>query len=530
MIDVKQIAKPRSSGSDGTSTSGGSYGSIGAMTQEAKHAAKADLATYAEQAEYANRAGYSSRAAYADMAGDISEDSPINDRFLSKVTADIAQGHITFQQGLTALGLAVFKNGADFGEFVKSMYAGKGAGIDAQGNAEVESIRVRSYFECLELIVNRLSAIEGDQLLTEADTIESVDDLGNSCYGLHLKSKWDGYFTAQAENNVLKGIINTLAQGSGTYYTAWFRVNSVNTANNYIEVTQYPDSEVPSGKNYPPCEMMKIARWGNQTDTKRQDCLYLSSTEGRIVKLQGVTKPILENSNYGAAFGTLPEFVRELTDDEGNLLPLRDGMDYMYIPGIVTMDVIRLNKWTLRPIVTYVDRGAWKQGEKYYCETENPDTGEYETSDVWYNGCKYRCCKNLTTTAPAWNNTDWAMIEGNPDFAVEFQEPESIIDPDKIDLTLTIVATLYNMDITDDILDADISWTRYSEDADGNERTASDNVWSLKHADSGKSLHLTKDDMDFGGYMPKTIKFTATVTLRDGMGNETATAAVSYEY
>lgn len=58
------------------------------------------------------------------------------------------------------------------------------------------------------------------------------------------------------------------------------------------------------------------------------------------------------------------------------------------------------------------------------------------------------------------------MIEGNPDFAVDFQEPESILDPDKIDLTLTIVATLYNMNITDDILDADVMWTRYSEDAE----------------------------------------------------------------
>lgn len=532
MIDVKQIAKPRNNGSGtgGASTGGSSYGTIGKMTDEAKHAAKADLATFAEQSDYANRAGYASRAAYSDIAGDVAEDSPINDRFLSKIAADIAQGHITFKQGLTAIGLAIFKNGADFGEFVKSMYAGKGAGIDAQGNAEVESLRVRSYFECLELIVNRLSAIEGDQLLTEADTIESVDDLGNNCYGLHLKSKWDGYFTAQAENNVLKGIINTLAQGSGTYYTAWFRVNSVNTANNYIEVTQYPDTEVPSGKNYPPCEMMKIARWGNQTDTKRQDCLYLSSAEGRIVKLHGVTKPILDNSNYGAAFGTLPDFVRELTDDKGNLLPLREGMDYMYIPGIVTMDVIRLNKWTLKPLVTYVDRGTWAQGEKYYCETENPNTGEYETSDVWFNGCKYRCCKNLTTTTPAWNNTDWAMIEGNPDFAVEFKEPESLLDPDKIDLTLTIVATLYNMDITADILDADISWTRCSEDAEGNERVASDNVWSLRHANTGKSLHLTKEDMDFSGYMPKVIRFTATVTLRDGMGDEAATAQVSYEY
>ena len=530
MIDVKQIAKPKQSGGNGGSAAGGGYGSFSKIADEAKHAAKADTAQFAEKADYADRAGMASRAAFADRAYDLSEDSPVNNRFLSKVAADIAQGHITFQQGLTAVGLAVFQDGAHFGEFVKSLYAGKGAGIDKDGNAEVESLRVRSYFECLELIVNRLSAIEGDQLLTEADTIEAVDDLGNGCFGLHLKSKWDGYFTAQAENNVLKGIINTLAQGSGTYYTAWFRVNSVNTVNNYIEVTQYPDTEVPSGKNYSPCEMMKIARWGNQTDTKRQDCLYLSSTEGRIVKLKGVTKPILDKANYGATFGTLPEFVRELLDDEGNPLPLRDGLDYMYIPGIVTMDVIRLNKWTLKPMVTYVDRGTWQQGTKYYCETENPDTGEFETSDVWFNGCKYRCCKNLTTTAPAWNNTDWAMIEGNPDFAVEFREPESLLDPDKIDLTLTILATLYNMDITDDILDADISWTRYSEDADGNERVASDNVWSLRHANAGKSLHLTAADMDFNGYMPKVIRFTATVTLRDGMGNEAATAEASYEY
>ncbi len=195
-----------------------------------------------------------------------------------------------------------------FGEFIKSLYAGKGAGIDADGNAEFESVRVRSYFECLELIVNRLSAIEGDQILTEADTIESVDDLGNNCYGLHLRSKWDGYYTAQRENNVLKGIINTLAAGSGLYYTCWMRVNSVNTDNNYIEVTAYPDEDTPAGTNYPPCADMKIARWGNQTDKTRQSCIYLSSTEGRIVRLTGVTKPIIEPENYGATFGTLPEF------------------------------------------------------------------------------------------------------------------------------------------------------------------------------------------------------------------------------
>lgn len=528
MIDVKQIAKPKNSGSGGGSTSSSTY--ISKAVEEAKHAAKADKATYAEQAQYATKAGQAARAAYADMAWDLDADSPVREQFLSRVAADIAEGYITFNQGLAALGLATFKDGAHFGEFVKSLYAGTGAGIDEKGNAEVESLRVRSYFECLELIINRLSAIEGDQLLTEADTIESIDDLGNGCYGLHLKSKWDGYFTAQAENNVLKGIINTLAEGSGTYYVAWFRVNSVSTANNYIEVTAYPDDETPAGKNYAPCEMMKIARWGNQTDTTRQSCIYLSSTEGRIVKLTGVTKPIIDKTNYGATFGTLPDFVKELTDESGNPLPLRDGLDYMYIPGIVTMDTIRLNKWTGKPIVNYVDRGQWVEGGLYYCEAQNPDTGEYEASDVWYKGCKYRCCKNLTTTAPAWNNTDWAMIEGNPDFTVDFAEPESLIDPDNISITLTIVAKLHNIDVTDDILDADVQWTRYSEDADGNERIASDNAWITKHANSGKSVTLTKDDMDFNGYMPKTIRFTATVVLRDGEGSETAADSVSYEY
>lgn len=366
--------------------------------------------------------------------------------------------------------------------------------------------------------------------MTEADTIESVDDLGNNCYGLHLRSKWEGYFTAQRENNVLKGIINTLAQGSGTYYTGWYRVNSVNTANNYIEVTIYPDEETPAGKNYPPCEMMKIARWGNQTDTTRQSCIYLSSTEGRIVKLKGVTKPIIDKTNYGATFGTLPDFVREMLDEDGNPLPIRDGLDYMYIPGIVTMDIIRLNQWTGKPIVTYVDRGEFVQGEKYYCEAQNPETGEYETSDVWYMGCKYRCCKNLTETTPAWNNTDWAMIEGNPDFTVSFADTDILFDPDKFDLTLTIIAKLHNIVITDDILDADVMWTRYSEDADGNERVASDNAWAVKRAGAGKSIHLTREDIDFNGYVPKVVRFTATVTLRDGMGEEAATEAASYEY
>lgn len=463
------------------------------------------------------------KAGFADIAKDLSEDSPVRQQFLSRLADDVAKGNITFEKMIAVLGLSLFKGGAQFGEFIKSLYAGKGAGIDENGNAEFESVRVRSYFECVEFIVNRLAAIEGDQILTEGDTIERVEDLGDNCYGLYLKSKWDGYFTAQYTNNVLKGIVNTLAAGSGVYYTSWLRVNSVNTANNYIEVTLYPDEETPAGKNYPPCEMMKIARWGNQTDTTRQSCIYLSSTEGRIVRLTGVTKPIIDAANYGATFGTLPEFLQAMN------LPTIEGQDYVYARGLIVQDIIRID-YQGKPVCTVVDRGAWSASSDYYCEALNPATGIYEISDVWYNGCKYRCAKTGTTTAPAWNNTDWAMVEGNPEFTVEFADTDYIFDPDRFNLTLSIIAKLYNMDVTADILDADVQWTRYSEDADGVERVISDQAWALKRAGAGKSIDLTIADCDFNGYMPKTIKFIATVTLRDGMGNEAGTDTAIFQY
>ena len=73
-------------------------------------------------------------------------------------------------------------------------------------------------------------------------------------------------------------------------------------------------------------------------------------------------------------------------------------------------------------------------------------------------------------------------------------------------------------------------WTRYSEDAQGVPRVASDNAWAIKRAGAGKSMHLTAADIDFNGYIPKTVKFTATVTLRDGMGNAAAEQQASFEY
>lgn len=457
------------------------------------------------------------KAGFADETDDFSENGKASRKILRKDIADVAEKLIRFAEGAT------------FGDFVAGINGGKGAQIDALGNAEVESITVRSYMKVMELIVNRLTALEGDQLFTESDTIESVSYLGDNCYGLHLRQKYKGYFTAQHVNNVLKGIVNNLATAAveGTealYYTSWMRVNSVNAVTNYIEVSLYPDSEVPAGKNFPPCELMNIARWGNQTDESLQQCFYLSSSEGRIVKLTGVTKPILENWNYGMVFGDMPSFLKEMK------LPLMKDRDYMYAAGIITQDIIQID-YQGKPVVTYVDRGNFDKTAQYYCASLNDETGKYETSDVWYTGCKWRCQKTGTHTEPRWNSTDWAMIEGNPAFSVDFQEAEAIYDFDNFVAPLTIVATLYGQDITDDILDTDVAWTRYTENSQGVQRVTSDNVWAEKRGGSGKSIVLTQEDLslDSDG-VPKKISFTATVILRDGMGKEADRQSVSLDY
>ena len=47
---------------------------------------------------------------------------------------------------------------------------------------------------------------------------------------------------------------------------------------------------------------------------------------------------------------------------------------------------------------------------------------------------------------------------------------------------------------------------------------------------AGKSIHLTREDIDFDGHGPKMVRFMATVTLRDGMGEAAAKDKAVFEY
>ena len=404
--------------------------------------------------------------------------------------------------------------GLEVGDSIDSMVAGKGIIADRDGRMQLSRLEVRDSLTVLELIFNRLSAMESDYSFSESGTIESVSQLEDGTYSLKIKKRWDNDFTALAENDVVYGVVNDLTSGSGHYYTSWLRVLHVDASANTINAVMYPDSEVPGGKNYPPEPLMILSHRGNPVDEERQGYWYLSSREHCICMLNGVTKPVLEESNYSVIVGRLKHL--SLFDN----LPINYLHSYIYVRGLVAQDIHRIDFQGVLPRIAN-DRGEWSMetatgAEPYQADreaqTETVRVMMYDT--VWHYGCKWMCLVSGTTDEPKYGAAGWAMVEGNPDFSIDIESSNGwYFDAERFATTLTITGELYNRDVTAHILDADVEWTRDT----GN--VTEDNAWAVAHAETGKSLPLTVNDLG-PNYMNMTgCKFIARVLLRDGQNN-----------
>lgn len=425
------------------------------------------------------------KAGYADIAGDIE-----GDKYIHKDRVDRTDYLLKF------------------GEFIDSLIAGKGAGIYPDGRAQFQTLEVRSSATFLEVIFNRLSAMESDYSFSESGTIESVTLMDDGTYQLKLRKRWENDFTALAENDVVYGVVNNLASGGGDYYTSWLRVLHVDTSANTINAVMYPDDEVPGGKNYPPEPLMIITHRGNPVNEDRQSYWYLSVREHCFCMLDGVTKPILEESNYAILIGELKQL--SLFSN----LPINYRHSYIHCRGAVIQDLLRIDYEGI-PVRSENNRGKWSAEEA----VSDPYKSTQDMYDaVYHYGCKWMCLTTGTTDVPKYGSVGWAMIEGNPDFTIDIESTNGWhFDAEKFATTLIITGELYNQDVTDHILDEDIEWTRDTGDV------TEDNAWAVKRADAGKSLPLTLEDLG-PNYMNLTgCKFIARVLLRDGQNNHETT-------
>lgn len=454
------------------------------------------------------------RSTITEIAGDIIGERMGASLNVSDILGRISRYFISKINSDTANGLITFLKGTEYGEFIDSMIAGKGAGIYPDGRGQFERLEVRGSAVFKEIIYNRLNAQEGDTSYSENGVIESVTLESDGTYTLKLRKRWENDFTAFQEGDIVYGIVNNLFS-TGEYYTSWVRVLSKNIAANSISVLVYPDSEVPGGRNYPPTELTIITRRGNAFNEDRQSYWFLSATTDKcLVWLEGVTKPILEQNNYYMILGRLPNL--DLFDN----LPINYKHSYIFARAGIFGELYRVD-WQGLPVQELVDRGFWSAE---VASSDNPYTNTQERADtVWHYGCKWKCLMTGTADEPQYAAAGWAMLEGNPEFTIEIGSTKGwYFDIETFSTTLYITGKLYNRDVTDHILDADVSWTRDT----GN--VSEDNAWAVKRAGAGKNLPLTIDDLGPNYTNMRVCTFKAQALLRDGQQFEVAENFVTF--
>ena len=342
----------------------------------------------------------------------------INDK-LSKTEQDEAQELITFLKGIKTAGIENDGNNITKGlttlhdaissyGFQNSMTAGSGWQIDEKGNAQVKSIEVRSYMRVLELVMNRLSAEESEFIFTESGTVEkATPNEKDGTYTLRMRKKTDKDITPFQQGDILKGVMNDLTKDGAVganFYTSWMKVTDEPKGNS-ITVAVYADEDTPDKKNFPPCELMVLHRWGNADETKkeRQSCWYISSIEKRIVMLDGVTQPITTEGNLASFYG-LPFDMKNFKGYD-----LHHDQPYLYVRGAFLQDVCFID-YLGQVVKQERYRGVWSQDVAN--NSDDPYIVTKTTFDtVYHKNAKWQCNSTKgTKEEPSESTTDWTKL------------------------------------------------------------------------------------------------------------------------
>lgn len=289
---------------------------------------------------------------------------------------------------------------------------GAGARIDATGNAEFQSMAVRGFFRAAEYQINRIALSEGDVFHTENGLVKSAEQQRDGRWKVVLQERFQGDVTGFRAGDVLRGAYNSVGTSGGAaeIRTSWLRVEAVDAKAGTLTASLYADNQTPEGRNAPPVPLMRLARWGNTTDTARQSHIVESATEGRIVRRVKVSAPIVDGTQSdGFVVGKLPAWLREHFG-----AAVADASDYVFARGIITQNILRYTP-AGRPLAERVDRGLWNASARYFYEQQNPETGAFEISRVWHDGALYELARGGNgNTAPAAQSTHWTLIQAKP--------------------------------------------------------------------------------------------------------------------
>lgn len=463
----------------------------------------------------------------------------LGDKFISKKNDDYAEGIISFLKDIIVKGSIKALSKLTVGEsIIDSLLTGKGI-IAENGRIQADRMELRSSLTVLRLIINEIQAMAGDFSFSDCGTIEKVELLDDGTYRLTMEKRTDTDWTTLEENDVLYSIVNSLLVGGTDYYTSWFRPVSKNRNDNTLTVVLYPDSEVPGGKNYPPVEGYNVTRRGNamvpdtgEAPNERAQSWLLSSREGRIMFLQNVFKPILEDYNYALTLGRFPN-VKMIEK-----LPI-SPTDVGVMSKIGVFEKIYEADWNGTIIPKKVDRGEWSlataQGDEPYRFVDYETLLEnqkvittLEQHTVYHYGCKWGCLIDKTTEEPQWNSAGWVLLEGDKNYHLDFTSTAGWqFFKNNVNTDIAAVVSYGNRDITNVLMattGVEVEWLRDT----GN--VPADNSWSPTYVDEQKHvIRLTSSDMGSEwGFSVRTVKFICRVYIPVGEDIETVENYVGF--
>lgn len=299
--------------------------------------------------------------------------------YLSRVSEDTAQGHITFLNGLTALLESVFEN-LTFTGVLKSQGAlegmdGRGIFMSADdGKIQAEALDVTGWMRVAKLVYNMIQVMEQDYQFSGGGDIERVEFNEDGTYTLHFHKEKSGRHIPFADFDILYGKVDEQPEQGGAYqyWTSWMRVcengitlNSGMTPDT-ARVELWEDNMVPGGRNFAPRGMMTVAKRGNTQDANRQSLWELSTTDERITYYWHVDQPMLRADNYALCLGILPPILDEagvLPDTRDPRMPglyvntiFYENAHHIYYPSLVVKE--DRGEWTQTPTATYTGTGG----------------------------------------------------------------------------------------------------------------------------------------------------------------------------
>lgn len=454
-----------------------------------------------------------------------------NRRFLRKDQDDTAQGRITFNRGLQTK------------DAVDSMLTGNGTLISEDGSrVQTDEIEVRKSMKVMELIINRLRAMAGDFVFDETRKVTKVELIGyeqghdgsaadDELYGIYkltLDRDTEFDFHAFKEGDIVYQVVNTIPIGGSDYYTGYYRISSVDTKENSITVFLYHE-DVLGFMNHVPVAEYNIAHRGNVNgkEVERLSQWLLSSTEGRITFLDGLTQPTLSQRNYAAYIG---KFLS--TIDYGRDLPIKDNDTVVFARHLLAENLYMID-YNGEVVVQQPERGEWslavaESDKPYRCiytdevEHVQDQTDKRHTlltqDKVTHLGSTWICLTDKTTQEPWVDSADWQCVNGNNTILIEIHSSAGqMFRQGNVETELYAVLLYNGIDITDKVIAMSVRSMRWTRDT-GSE--ADDAAWNDSHEvtrnGTGVRIVQSTSRFDLGARFfseRKSARFTFTVEL-----------------